>query len=137
MNENNNNLSNDEKVLEDKLPIINNQNSWLSDSDDRVRKNHTYNAGVSGTKYAEMNKKQVYNLVNELIKRKPVQIKENENIFEKAGNGKQKKSLNDSERMPASAAKQPSFNVKSSLQTSKKKENVSILALVRFILTFL
>ncbi len=113
-------------MLEDKLSVINNQNSWLSDTDDKnARKNHTYNAGAAG-KYAEMNKKQVYNLVNELIKRKPVQIKENENIFEKAGNGKQKKSLNDPERMPAPSAKQPvaPSSVKNSLQTSKKKENV-------------
>jgi hypothetical protein len=90
------------KVNEDKLPIINTQSSWLSDPDERTRNNLTNNnnnnnkhAMYNGSRISDMNNKQVYNMVNELIKRKPVQIRENENIFDKAGNGKQKKSVNE------------------------------------------
>jgi hypothetical protein len=50
------------------------------------RTNHVYNSNSSHL--PKLDQKQVYKLVNELINRKPVQIKEHESIFEKSGNGK-------------------------------------------------
>ena len=110
------------------LPIINHNNSWLSDSDEKVaaaatatktRKKPTFYS--PGQKNPDMNQKQVYNLVNELIKRKPVQIKENENIFDKSGNGKQRKKsvMNDPDRMS------PSRRLSSILVTKRNNININ------------
>lgn len=74
---------------DDKLPNINQGNTWVSDSDIKppARKNYIKNQHQA----SDLNNKQIYNLVNELINRKPVQIRESDNIFEKQGTGKVRK----------------------------------------------